>query len=86
MTTVLVVEDDPDIGKLILLLLARAGIEATLRTDGPAGLAAESDRARALALGADGFVLKPFRNDALVAELRALLPAGAAGSPVGGVR
>jgi DNA-binding response OmpR family regulator len=130
MPTVLVVEDDPDIGKLILLLLSRAGIEAALRTDGPAGLAAvgqlrpdlvildvglpimdgwqvlaairadggdgprlpvlvlsahaqESDRARALALGADGFVLKPFRNAALVAQLRALLPVDGA---VGGVR
>jgi DNA-binding response OmpR family regulator len=122
--TVLVVEDDPDIGKLLLLLLRRAGIGATLRTDGPAGLAAvtelrpdlvvldvglplldgwqvleriragagdgprlpvlllsahaqETDRARGLRMGADGFVLKPFRNDELVSRLRALL-AGAA--------
>ena len=120
--TVLVVEDDPDIGKLILLLLSAAGVEATLRTDGAAGLAAvtelrpdllvldvglpvldgwevlervragggdgprlpvlvlsahaqEADRARGLAMGADGFVLKPFRNHELVAQLRALLPA-----------
>jgi DNA-binding response OmpR family regulator len=119
MSTVLVVEDDPDIGKLIMLLLSRAGIAATLRTDGPSGLAAvgelapdlvvldvglpimdgwqvldairadgprppvlllsahaqETDRERGLALGADGFALKPFDNDALVARLRALLPA-----------
>lgn len=122
MPTVLVVEDDPDIGKLILLLLSAAGVEATLRTDGAAGLAAvtelrpdllvldvglpvldgwevlervragggdgprlpvlvlsahaqEADRARGLAMGADGFVLKPFRNHELVAQLRALLPA-----------
>jgi DNA-binding response OmpR family regulator len=120
--TVLVVEDDPDIGKLILLLLTRAGIEGSLRTDGAAGLAAlaelapdlvvldvglpvldgwqvleriragdgprvpvlllsahaqESDQARGLRMGADGFVLKPFRNDDLVARLRSLLPAGA---------
>lgn len=38
--SVLVVEDDPDIGKLILLLLSRAGLAGALRTDGPAGLAA----------------------------------------------
>ncbi len=123
MATVLVVEDDPDIGKLIMLLLSRAGIEATLRTDGSAGLAAiaelrpdlvvldvglpildgwqvlerirsgagprlpvlllsahaqETDRARGLGMGADGFMLKPFRNDELVARLRSLLPAGSA--------
>jgi DNA-binding response OmpR family regulator len=129
MPTVLVVEDDPDIGKLLLLLLGRAGIEATLRTDGLAGLAAvaelrpdlvvldvglpvldgwqvleriragagprlpvlllsahaqETDRDRGLRMGADGFVLKPFRNDELVARLRDLLPA--VGSPGGGSR
>jgi DNA-binding response OmpR family regulator len=123
MARVLVVEDDPDIGKLIMLLLSRARIEATLRTDGASGLRAvaeqrpdlvvldvglpvldgwqvlariragdgprlpvlllsahaqETDRSRGLALGADGFVLKPFRNDELVARLRALLPGGAA--------
>lgn len=123
MATVLVIEDDPDIGQLILLLLDRAGIEATLRTDGASGLAAlaelrpalvvldvglpvldgwqvleriragavdgprvpvlllsahaqETDRDRGLRMGADGFVLKPFHNDELVARLRALLPAG----------
>lgn len=119
MATVLVVEDDRDIGKLIMLLLSRAGIDAVLRTDGSSGLAAvgelgpdlvvldvglpimdgwqvldairadgprppvlllsahaqEADRERGLALGADGFVLKPFDNNALVARLRALLPA-----------
>jgi DNA-binding response OmpR family regulator len=119
MPAVLVVEDDPDIGKLLMLLLTRAGIDAVLRTDGSSGLAAvgelepdlvvldvglpvldgwqvldairadgprplvlllsahaqEADRERGLALGADGFVLKPFDNDALVARLRALLPA-----------
>jgi DNA-binding response OmpR family regulator len=120
--TVLVVEDDPDIGKLIMLLLAAAGVGAVLRTDGASGLAAvaelrpdlvvldvglpvldgwqvleriradggdgprlpvlvlsahaqESDQARGLAMGADGFMLKPFRNHELVAQLRALLPA-----------
>jgi DNA-binding response OmpR family regulator len=122
MPAVLVVEDDPDIGKLLMLLLGRAGIDAVLRTDGSSGLAAvgelapdlvvldvglpvldgwqvldairadgprppvlllsahaqESDRQRGLALGADGFVLKPFDNDALVARLRALLPAAPA--------
>jgi DNA-binding response OmpR family regulator len=119
MPAVLVVEDDPDIGMLIMLLLNRAGIDAALRTDGSSGLAAvgelvpdlvvldvglpimdgwqvlgairadgprpavlllsahaqESDRERGLAMGADGFVLKPFDNNALVARLRALLPA-----------
>jgi DNA-binding response OmpR family regulator len=123
MATVLVVEDDPDIGKLIMLLLSRAGIPAVLRTDGSTGLVAvgelqpdlvildvglpvmdgwqvldairadgpgppvlllsahaqETDRSRGLALGADGFVLKPFRNDELVARLRALLPGGGDG-------
>jgi DNA-binding response OmpR family regulator len=34
---VLVVEDDPDIGRLILLLLRRAGLDGTLCTDGAAG-------------------------------------------------
>ena len=125
MTRVLVVEDDPDIGRLILLLLERAGLAAELRTDGAAGLAAvaelrpdllvldvglpildgwavleavraaeragpgrlpvlllsahaqENDRTRGLRLGADDFVLKPFRNDELMARLRGLLPAGA---------
>lgn len=118
---VLVVEDDPDIGQLILLLLRRAGLVGTLRTDGPAGLAAvaelkpdllvldiglpgmtglevlervraedtggrlpvlllsahahEVDRTRGLRLGADDFVLKPFRNAELLARLRALVPA-----------
>jgi DNA-binding response OmpR family regulator len=43
MATVLVVEDDPDIGKLIMLLLDRAGIDAALRTDGPSGLAAVTE-------------------------------------------
>ena len=116
---VLVVEDDPDIGRLILLLLRRAGIDGTLRTDGDSGLRAvaelrpdvlvldlglpvldgwavlervraaggprlpvlllsahaqETDRNRGLRMGADGFVLKPFRNEELVTRLRALLP------------
>ena len=120
---VLVVEDDPDIGRLILVLLERAGIEGTLCTDGDSGLRAvaelrpdvlvldvglpvldgwtvleriragtgprlpvlllsahaqESDRTRGLRMGADGFVLKPFRNDDLVTRLRALLPPAAA--------
>jgi DNA-binding response OmpR family regulator len=35
---VLVVEDDPDIGRLLLVLLRRAGLDATLRTDGTSGL------------------------------------------------
>jgi DNA-binding response OmpR family regulator len=130
MPTVLVVEDDPDIGKLIMLLLSTAGVDATLRTDGASGLAAvaelrpdllvldvglpildgwevlervradggdgprlpvlvlsahaqEADRARGLAMGADGFVLKPFRNHELVTQLRALLPAA---FPLDGVR
>ena len=118
MATVLVVEDDRDIGKLIMLLLSRAGIDAVLRTDGSSGLAAvgeldpdlvvldvglpimdgwqvldairaagprppvlllsahaqQADRERGLAMGADGFVLKPFDNAELVARLRALLP------------
>lgn len=119
MPAVLVVEDDPDIGLLLMLLLNRAGIDAVLRKDGSSGLAAvgelgpdlvvldvglpildgwqvlaairadgprppvlllsahaqEADRERGLAMGADGFVLKPFDNDALVARLRSLLPA-----------
>ena len=120
MPEVLVVEDDPDIGRLILLLLARSGVGTTLRTDGAAGLAAvterrpdllvldlglpvldgwtvldrvralpgprlpvlllsahaqETDRNRGLRMGADEFVLKPFRNADLVARVRALLPA-----------
>ena len=37
---ILVVEDDPDIGRLILLLLSRAGLAGELRADGAAGLAA----------------------------------------------
>lgn len=130
-TRVLVVEDDPDIGRLILLLLRRAGLEGDLRVDGGAGLLAvdelrpdllvldiglpvldgwqvlerlragerdggrrlpvlllsahsqESDRGRGLALGADDFVLKPFRNEDLVARLRTLLPTGTA---AGGAR
>ncbi|HST63637.1 MAG TPA: response regulator [Mycobacteriales bacterium] len=124
----LVVEDDPDIGKLILLLLTRAGLTGTLRTDGASGLAAvaelrpdllvldvglpvldgwqvleqvraaegprlpvlllsahaqETDRTRGLRMGADAFVLKPFRNEELVARLRDLLPADL---PQGGAR
>ncbi|HEX6755401.1 MAG TPA: response regulator [Mycobacteriales bacterium] len=35
---VLVVEDDPDIGRLLLVLLGRAGLDATLCTDGVSGL------------------------------------------------
>ena len=35
---VLVVEDDPDIGRLLLVLLGRAGLDATLCTDGTSGL------------------------------------------------
>ena len=35
---VLVVEDDPDIGRLLLVLLGRAGLDATLCTDGASGL------------------------------------------------
>jgi DNA-binding response OmpR family regulator len=125
MPRVLVVEDDPDIGKLILLLLRRAGLSAELRTDGSAGLAAvrelrpdllvldvglpvldgwevlsrvrasegprlpvlllsahaqETDRARGRRMGADDFVLKPFRNDELMSRLRTLLPNGTAPS------
>lgn len=133
MTRVLVVEDDPDIGRLILLLLSRAGLDGDLRTDGDSGLRAvgelrpdllvldvglpvldgwevlaqvragapdraadrrlpvlllsahaqESDRDRGLDLGADDFVLKPFRNDELMTRVRALLPAA---TPVDGVR
>ena len=125
MTQVLVVEDEPDIGRLILLLLDRAGLDAELRTDGESGLRAVaelrpdllvldvglpildgwqvlerlraepatdgprlpvlllsahaqgSDRARGLRLGADDFVLKPFRNEELMVRLHALLPAAA---------
>jgi DNA-binding response OmpR family regulator len=43
MPGVLVVEDDPDIGKLIMLLLRRAGLTGELRTDGASGLAAVAD-------------------------------------------
>ncbi len=116
---VLVVEDDPDIGRLILLLLSRAGLDAALRTTGASGLAAvtelrpdllvldlglpvldgwevlervraldgprlpvlllsahaqETDRSRGLRMGADDFVLKPFRNEDLMVRLHALLP------------
>lgn len=124
---VLVVEDDPDIGRLILLLLDRAGLAGTLRTDGPAGLLAvteqppdllvldvglpgmdgwevltrvraedrsaagggrlpvlllsahaqAADQERGRELGADDFVLKPFRNTDLVDRVGRLL-AGAA--------
>lgn len=123
---VLVVEDDPDIGRLILLLLGRAGLAATLRTDGPAGLRAvteqppdllvldvglpgmdgwevltrvradgclaagggrlpvlllsahaqAADQERGRELGADDFVLKPFRNADLLDRLGRLLPGG----------
>ena len=118
---VLVVEDDPDIGRLILLLLRRAGLHGTLRSDGDSGLRAlaelhpdllvldiglpgidgwqvleqiragatdaarlpvlllsahalEADRARGRELGADDFVLKPFRNADLMTRLSRLLP------------
>jgi DNA-binding response OmpR family regulator len=40
---VLVVEDDPDIGRLILVLLRRAGLDGTLRTDGDSGLRAVAE-------------------------------------------
>jgi DNA-binding response OmpR family regulator len=40
---VLVVEDDPDIGRLILLLLRRAGLDGTLRSDGDSGLRAVAE-------------------------------------------
>jgi DNA-binding response OmpR family regulator len=40
MAAVLVIEDDPDIGKLIMLLLRRAGLTGALATDGARGLAA----------------------------------------------
>jgi DNA-binding response OmpR family regulator len=43
MAHVLVVEDDPDIGTLLLLLLGRAGLLATLRTDGESGLRAVAE-------------------------------------------
>jgi len=119
---VLVVEDDPDIGRLILLLLRRAGLAGTLRSDGDSGLRAlaeqrpdllvldiglpgidgwqvleqvragdtdearlpvlllsahalEADRIRGRQLGADDFVLKPFRNTDLMTRLSRLLPA-----------
>ena len=122
---VLVVEDDPDIGRLILLLLDRAGLTGTLHTDGPAGLRAvteqppdllvldvglpgmdgwevltrvradgrvaagggqlpvlllsahaqAADQARGRELGADDFVLKPFRNADLTDRIGRLLPA-----------
>jgi DNA-binding response OmpR family regulator len=48
---VLVVEDDPDIGRLLMLLLARAGLSPTLRTDGISGLAAVDE------VGPDALVL-----------------------------
>jgi DNA-binding response OmpR family regulator len=40
---VLVVEDDPDIGRLLMLLLSRAGLTGALRTDGVSGLAAVAE-------------------------------------------
>lgn len=40
---VLVVEDDPDIGLLIMVLLERAGLDGTLRTDGTSGLRAVAE-------------------------------------------
>lgn len=36
---VLVVEDDPDIGRLLLVLFRRAGLDVQLRTNGTDGLA-----------------------------------------------
>ena len=116
---ILYVEDDPDIGRLILLLLRRNGLSGELRTDGASGLVAvdeldpdllvldvglpvldgwevlervretpgrnlpvlllsahaqDTDRRRGLRMGADDFVLKPFRNEELMVRLRALLP------------
>ena len=43
MATVLVVEDDPDIGRLLLMLLRRAGLAGELRTDGASGLVAVAE-------------------------------------------
>ena len=42
---VLVVEDDPDIARLLLILLRRAGLDPQLRSDGTGGLAAVAELA-----------------------------------------
>ena len=78
---VLVVEDDPDIGRLILLLLRRAGLDGTLRSDGDSGLRAVAElRPDLLVLdiglpGIDGWqVLELIRaGDAGAARLPVLL-------------
>ena len=78
---VLVVEDDPDIGRLILLLLRRAGVDGTLRSDGDSGLRAVTElRPDLLVLdvelpGLDGWrVLEQVRADDADAGTGARLP------------
>ena len=76
---VLVVEDDADIGRLILLLLRRAGLDGTLRTDGESGLRAVADLSPDLLVldvglpGIDGWeVLERIRADRRTAGGRRL--------------
>jgi DNA-binding response OmpR family regulator len=60
---ILVVEDDPDIGRLLLVLLRRDGLEVSLRTNGADGLAGIGELAPDLLLmdvglpGLDGWTV-----------------------------
>src|SRR5689334_17202651 len=64
MTRVLVVEDDPDIAEALAIQLRKVGYQVLVTGSGPAGWQA---------LGADDYIVKPFRGPELIARLRAAL-------------
>ncbi len=76
-TTILVVDDEPRIVRLVRDYLEHGGFTVLVASDGPTALRTarteESDKLVGLELGADDYMTKPFSPKELVARVRAVL-------------